>query len=421
MDSIKAGYGQVLLVDNGGFFPDDDLHQDVSWFLMDAMKLLGTDAVGCSEKELRFGLGYLKAQLKRTQLPMVCANLYEKKTGKLLLPAYVIKQVGTVKVGVFGLMSDKMNLGPPADSLRVEEPSAAGKRTIAELRKKGATVVVLLSQLGKTESEDLVTAVDGMDAVIVGHAVPLLQKGRMIKNTVACYGGEQGQYIGRTIISLDARRHMTTGDNETFILGPEVPDRPDMAALVKGFEDSFNEKLRKREKERAATEAQKATSGTPEHYLGKDVCGRCHQAEATQWNGTAHARAFEALRLTTPQQLKKMNELLKTAVVTPTKDAACLRCHVLGSEQSGGFRDSSSTPMLASVQCESCHGMGTQHDAFSKTPRVVTEQTCRICHTKEMSPAFDYARFEPYVNHKGAGAKSELPESPMKKALLGDK
>ena len=37
----------------------------------------------------------------------------------------------------------------------------AAQRTVAELRKKGATVVVLLSQLGKVESEDLVTAVDG--------------------------------------------------------------------------------------------------------------------------------------------------------------------------------------------------------------------------------------------------------------------
>ncbi len=419
MDSVKASYGQVVLVDDGGFFPEDDLHQDLSWFLMDAMKLLGTDAVGCSEKELRFGLGYLKAQVKRTQLPIVCANLYEKKTGKLVLAPYVLKQVGTVKVGIFGLMSDKMPLGPAGDSLRVEEPTAAARRTVAELHKKGATVVVLLSQLGKTESEDLVTAVDGVDAVIVGHGVPLLQKGRMIKNTVACYGGEQGQYVGRTVISLDDRRRMTTGDNETFILGPEIPDRKDIASLVKGFEDSFNEKLHKLEKERAAKEAQKATSGATERYLGKDVCARCHASEAAQWQGTAHARAFEALRSTTPQQLAKMNELLKTSVVTPEKDAACLRCHVLGSGQAGGFQDSASTPMLASVQCESCHGMGTQHDAFTNTPRKVTEQTCRICHTPATSPGFDFALFEPHVAHKSAAARNPLPDSPMKKARAG--
>ena len=46
MDSIKAAYGQVVLVDNGGFFPEDEMHKDVATFLIDAMKVMGTDAVG---------------------------------------------------------------------------------------------------------------------------------------------------------------------------------------------------------------------------------------------------------------------------------------------------------------------------------------------------------------------------------------
>ena len=326
MDSIKASYSQVVLVDAGGFFPEDDMHQDVSWFLMDAMKVLGTDAVGMSERELRFGLAYLKTQLKRTQLPMVCANLYEKKTGKLLLAPYVLKQVGTVKVGIFGLMSNAMDLGPARDSLRVEEPSVAAKRTVAELHKKGATVVVLLSQLGKVEGEDLVTAVDGIDAVILGHSVPLLQKGRLVKTTVACYGGEQGQYIGRTLLTLDAQRKMASGDNETFILGADIPDKKEMAALVKGFNDSFNEKLQKLQKEKAAQEAQKAAQGAPEHYLGREVCARCHTAEAAQWQDSRHAHAWESL-------------------VAAKQDtvAACIGCHATGYKQPGGYVDAAST------------------------------------------------------------------------------
>src|SRR5206468_9221233 len=104
----------------------------------------------------------------------------------------------------------------------VVEPSNVLKMSIAEMRKKGATVIVLLSQLGKIESEDLVTAVDGVDALIVGHNVPLIQTGRMIKNTIACYGGDQGQYVGRTLVNLGPRNKMTSGENEMFILGPEI-------------------------------------------------------------------------------------------------------------------------------------------------------------------------------------------------------
>jgi hypothetical protein len=312
--------------------------------------------------------------------------------------------VGTVKVGIFGLMSNAVELGPSRDTLRVEEPSAAAKRTVAELRKKGATVVVLLSQLGKVEGEDLVTAVDGIDAVVLGHNVPLLQKGRLIKSTVACYGGEQGQYIGRTVLTLDARRRMTTGDNETFILGPDIPDKKEIAGLVKGFNDSFNEKLQKLQKEQAAKAAQQQAKGAPEHYLGGEVCARCHPTEAEQWKSSKHAQAWGSL-------------------VAAKKDttATCIGCHVVGFNQPGGYKDQASAANMTGVQCESCHGMGSTHDAFSTTPRKVTEQTCRICHTKDASPGFDYALYLPWVTHKDTGAKQPLPGSPMKNLLPAGK
>jgi hypothetical protein len=397
VDSIKAGYGQVLVVDAGGFFPDDELHKDVSWFMMDAMAVMGTDAVGMSEKELRFGLGYLRAQIKRTRLPVVCANLFERKSGKTVLPPYLVKQVGSVKVGVFGLMSAAVDLGPSRDTLRTEEPAAAAKRTVAALRKKGATVVVLLSQLGKVESEDLVTAVEGIDAVIVGHGAPLLQKGRMIKSTVACYGGEQGQYMGRTLLTLDAKRRMATGEAEAFMLGPDIPDHREMARLVRGFTDSFNEKLERLRKERAAKEAEKAAQGSPEHYLGGEVCARCHPSEAAQWKTTGHARAWQTL-----------------VDVKQDKNRECIGCHVVGLDQPGGFKDMATTKTMANVQCESCHGMGSQHDAYPTVARRVTEQTCRICHTKETSPGFEFALYMPHVSHRAEGEKRPLPVSPMK-------
>jgi Cytochrome c554 and c-prime len=389
----------VLLVDNGGFFPEDDIHRDVSWFLMDAMKVMGTDAVGTSEKELRFGVAFLKGQVARTHLPLLSSNLFDKKTGKPVFDPYLIKKVGNVKVGIFSLISDQVDLGPAKDSLRVEEPAAAAKRTVAELHKKGATIVVLLSNLGKVESEDLATAVDGIDAVVVGRNTPLLQKGRMIKQTVTVYGGEQGQYVGRTTISLNKQGRMTTGDAETFILGPEVGEKKEMAALVKGFEDSFNEKLRKQEKEQALKDVEKANTN-PDHFLGAELCMRCHTTEGVQWKTTSHARAWQTL-------------------VDLKKDATpeCVGCHVLGNKQPGGFTNGTETPALVNVQCESCHGMGTQHEAFASMPRKITAANCVSCHTNSNSPTFDFATYMPHIAHQWTGEMPKLPDSPAKKLM----
>jgi len=406
VDSLKAQYGQVLLVDNGGFFPDemDSLYRDKAWFLMDGMVLLGTDAVGMSEKELKYGRGWLLAQLKRSRLPMVCANVWDKQTKKTLVPPYLIIKKGSVNVGVFGLTSDKVDLGPARDSLTLEDPAKAAGRVIPEMRKKGATVIVLLSELGKVESEDLVTSVDGIDVVIAGRNVPVLQKGRMIKNTIACYGGEQGQNIGRTIVTLDAGRKMQTGENDVFVLGPEVGEKPEVLQLMKSFNDAFNDKSRKLEQQRQLNQS-KETAGlqdknTPEHFVGAEICQRCHMPEYTQWLTTDHAHAFQTL----VDQKKEST-------------AECVTCHVVGYKQPGGFQTADDAPKLGNVQCENCHGMGTQHEAMPSQPVKVTEATCRTCHNATSSPVFDFAIYEPHIVHHPPAVMPPLPPNPAKEMM----
>ena len=257
-DSIRAQYGQVALVDNGGFFPESDGQQDLAWFIMDVMNRLNTDAVGIGERDLRYGASFLRAQLKRNRLPVVCANLIEKRSRKPLFNPYLVKKIGGVEVGFFGLIGENVNLGPSRDSLLVEEPAAVATRTIAEMRKKGVDVVVLLGQLGQLGNEDLVSKVDGVNAVVVGRDTPIMPKGQWIKNTVACYGGDQGYYMCETVLTLDTMRHVTTGEADAVMLGPEVRDQPEIYKLVKSFEDGFNARLRKPEAERAAGAAKQA-------------------------------------------------------------------------------------------------------------------------------------------------------------------
>jgi len=284
----------------------------------------------------------------------------------------------------------------------VQDPTVTAKRVVAEMRKKGATVVVLLSQLGKVETEDLVTAVDGMDVAIAGRNVPLVQKGRLIKTTTVVYGGAQGQFLGRTVVSLDATRHAKASESETFILGPEVGEKKEVAALVQAFEDKFNEKLRKAEKEQAAKQQAQAVQNDPDHYLGDEVCGRCHKDEATQWQTTAHSHAWQTL-------------------VDKKKDATpdCIPCHVLGYSKSGGFVNATQTPKLVNVQCESCHGMGTGHEAFATKEARVTEATCVTCHTSANSPTFDFAIYSPHIAHHFSGKMPPLPPKPANSSMGG--
>ncbi|UCF32499.1 MAG: SMP-30/gluconolactonase/LRE family protein [Phycisphaerales bacterium] len=109
-------------------------------------------------------------------------------------------------------------------------------------------------------------------------------------------------------------------------------------------------------------------------YVGADVCAVCHVTEHGEWSGTIHKEAF--------------NNLPPFA-----QDPAmgCVECHTVGFEQ-GGFEDIATTPEFAGVQCENCHGPGSDHASLATTENIVidlTAELCGACHTDSHHPTYD--------------------------------
>jgi Cytochrome c554 and c-prime len=78
-------------------------------------------------------------------------------------------------------------------------------------------------------------------------------------------------------------------------------------------------------------------------YVGSKKCSSCHFEQYMAWKKDSHSKVFELL----PPKYQK--------------DAKCLKCHTTGSGEPTGFKDIKSTPNLAGVTCESCHGAGSKH------------------------------------------------------------
>ncbi len=111
-------------------------------------------------------------------------------------------------------------------------------------------------------------------------------------------------------------------------------------------------------------------------FVGWKTCVPCHSDIADSWQNTRHAKAIESLK-------KSKQETLP----------ACVKCHVTGYEKDGGFIDNELTPEMAGVQCEVCHGPGSEHVSTPSTS-IVKESgaaLCRQCHTEGQDPKFDYA------------------------------
>jgi hypothetical protein len=132
-------------------------------------------------------------------------------------------------------------------------------------------------------------------------------------------------------------------------------------------------------------------------YAGIDECETCHEEAVTFWKTTVHAGAYETLEVANKQF-----------------DLTCVGCHVTGFRKPGGA-EVVETRGLVDVQCEQCHGPGSQHvedpDAH-RLPAATPASVCVTCHTPEHSDTFD---FDPYLRDilgPGHGAKA--------RAMLGN-
>jgi hypothetical protein len=137
-------------------------------------------------------------------------------------------------------------------------------------------------------------------------------------------------------------------------------------------------------------------------------CASCHETQAEFWAQTRHAHAYETL-----VKVHKQFSL------------DCVRCHVTGWQQPGGVCRIDRTDVggpgfqgrgkgRQDVQCEMCHGPGSQHSADppDHIALEVPATVCMRCHEAANSPHFDDARYRPYIVGPGHGdplAKGERP------------
>ncbi len=127
-------------------------------------------------------------------------------------------------------------------------------------------------------------------------------------------------------------------------------------------------------------------------YIGAKKCKACHLKQFKAWKKTTMADSFENLKTGVKVAEKKAAGL---ADKDYTHDPDCLKCHTTGYGKPGGFSSAEETPKLAGVQCEGCHGPGSEYVKIMKknkkykiddvkaaglTVPSEDEKGCMLCH-----------------------------------------
>jgi len=190
-------------------------------------------------------------------------------------------------------------------------------------------------------------------------------------------------------------------------LTKEVGADPDVQRLV----DAYDQKVA----ELNVAEAQRQPESCPppvegeRSFLGAVACAKCHPDAAEFWTQTKHAHAYDTL-----VDVKKQFSL------------DCIQCHVTGWQQPGGVcridRTQAGSPGLngrgvgrRDVECEACHGPGSDHVKDAEgghIQREIPAAFCMRCHELANSPDFDDVKYRPYIVGPGHGqelAKGQQP------------
>lgn len=159
-------------------------------------------------------------------------------------------------------------------------------------------------------------------------------------------------------------------------------------------------------------------------FAGSAACADCHTKAWAVWERSKHHHAFETLaELKPPRQF----------------DPECIACHVVGWNPqqyvpyATGYTSLEETPDHTDVGCESCHGPAAAHVKVESGEATVTDaeqealraalrmkivanegnkdgqefsggavvKNCMHCHDLDNSPAFDFQKYWPSVEHVG--------------------
>ncbi len=199
-----------------------------------AMARAGYAGLNVGAHELALGLTDLRRLAAANHIALLSANLYDQE-GKPAFQRTFIKQLGPLKVGVFGLITaqpgDILNT-MEKQSLRLETPNTAAAAVVKELRMQGCDVVIALSQLSRVEVDSLMAQVSGIDLVLGSGNMDLTNQLLADGDGFFADTFTKGKYMGLLTISARSKGRLYAANMRAALNA----QRAELAAQVQSLQ-----------------------------------------------------------------------------------------------------------------------------------------------------------------------------------------
>jgi 5'-nucleotidase len=206
---------------------------------------LGLDYAALGNHEFDFGPEVLLARMKESKFSWLGANVIDRRAGKPFggMAPYVIRTVGGVKVGLFGLLTtDTATSSKPGPNVRFVDPVLTAKSIVARLRRQGAQIIIAITHLDMSVDKELARRVPQIDVIIGGHEHELLQS--MAGRTPIFKWGSDARTLGRIDLNVSkATRRVESIDWSAIPVTDAVPDDSTVAAAAAEYDTKLDAAL----------------------------------------------------------------------------------------------------------------------------------------------------------------------------------
>jgi len=326
---------------------------------------------------------------------LISANILPLDDAHLAPAPYVIREIRltrgapekTIRVGIVGFTEarpkDPLQTDPVYASYRIDDPLEAARRVLPELKSK-VDFIVALAYMPQEKAQQLATENPEVDTIIGARQVNNQGEVQHFNRATIAYAYNETKYLGELRMYVNGDGSVQNQVNRFIALDSVIPDDQKALEVVTTAHSEFtNEQNQGAQQILSKSQPPALLAATNADYVGAESCAGCHAREYAVWQQSRHAHAMATL--------EKKNQQF---------DNECVGCHVVGFEK-GGFQSLVTTPQLANVQCESCHGPAREHIRKPAKGFGVMETPvgCVQCHTQPNSPDFNFASYWAQVAH----------------------
>jgi hypothetical protein len=400
-------------------------------YSMRALNHLGYTAVGIGRNEMAIPLidALSEYALNNPTPRVLSANLLNKDLNfPDTLKSWVIATPKNApKVGVIGVVAKSVAQQVNDPMVKFDDVDNAVMGVLKEIQPHQPDLLVLLFQGTVQEAKATAAKHPQLNLILcqtVEDDPP--QKPDQVGKTMIVSVGHKGRYLGTVGVYRQANAPPQL-HYELVLLSPdyETPAGQEKSNPIFDLLENYTKDVKKgnylAQYPKTDHPIQREPGFKGATYVGSEKCKECHQTEYDIWKASPHSHAYTSLEKAQRPSLRQY-------------DGECVRCHVTGFSNTGGFTDAKATPLLKDTGCENCHGPGSLHvDGNTskkllalmnpyKTKKDETEaekkqrllrlgDSCRQCHDLDNDVHWSIEKWVTGKIDHGKTAKKRLTES----------